>query len=40
MEKKMKKLLLSLGIFLSIALAGCALLVEDNDAQSYYKYQR
>ncbi len=38
MEKKMKKLLLSLGIFLSIALTGCALSVKDNNMRSYYKY--
>jgi hypothetical protein len=36
----MKKLLLSLGVFLSIALTGCALLVKDNNTQSYYKYNK
>jgi hypothetical protein len=40
MEKKMKKLLLSLGILLSIALAGYALLVKDNNTQSYCKYNQ
>ena len=40
MEKKMKELLLSLGIFLSITLTGCALLVKENNTQSYYKYNQ
>jgi hypothetical protein len=36
----MKKLLLSFGVFLSMALTGCALLVKDNNTQSYYKYNQ
>jgi hypothetical protein len=34
------KLLLSLGVFLSITLTGCALLVKDNDTQSHYEYHQ
>lgn len=35
-----EKLLLSLGLFLSIALTGCAWLVKDTITQSYYKYNQ
>jgi hypothetical protein len=34
----MKKLLLSLGVFLSIALIGYVLLVKDDNTQSYHEY--
>jgi hypothetical protein len=41
MEEKMKKLLLSFGIILSIVLTGCTtLLTKDNNTESYYKYNQ
>lgn len=36
----MKKLLLSFGVFLAIALAGCALLAKDRNTESYYEYDQ
>jgi len=36
----MKKLLLSFGVFLAIALTGCALLARDRNTESYYEYNQ
>lgn len=38
MEKKMRRLLLSLSIFSFVALTGCGLLVRDNNTRGHYKY--
>lgn len=36
----MNRVLLSLGVFLAIALTGCGLLAKDSNTQSYYKYNQ